>query len=788
MNKNIKYLVLLIILLIFSISCSYATNDMDDTGIDTTTDNVEINKDITKTQIINENLKTEKTVEINNYNSLKTELNDNEVNKTINIKKSTYAITDALNINNKGYTKNIIINGNGAIIDGSNTKTFLTIGQNNNVIINDLVIKNTKGTSQSGAIVVSNNAKLTLNNCNFTNDVSTGKGGAIANRGTTVINNCLFTSNSAAQGGAIWSTGEYGGSLQIENSKFISNKASSSNNNDKTGVIYTLSGGKVNIISNVFEKNIGRAIHNYKTTLVVSNNTFKNTVLNAPNDAIRGGVIDNYESQATITNNIFTNINVTTKSLRGGLLYNEIGVSSFKDNIISDVKVTASEQTDSLSGGIIFNRNATLTVSNNVFNNTNNGYKVYGGALYNNIGTLNVTGNTFNTKNTASNEIRGGAIYNDKTGNVLSKLYYGGNNFKNIQISGKVYNDTIYNLGTIQEIIVPIVKKATVVTVNQVFGVVGDPITFTAYVKDIDGNAVTGGNLVFKLNGKSLQTDGSFDGSSSPNKISVKNGVVTFTTTATKAIRGAKNISASYSGSNKYLANNTKDITTAEISLRKSSITITTSPSTQKQYETIKFIAKVTDITKNTKSSVPENNAESYVFFKLNGVTLKDSNGKQIQAKVNNGIATYDYVVPAGMAAISNDKTIRYYNVTAAYVNPNYYPDTKNTTSFNVLKSNITISNTNIVANMTSHELKIVGDIKDYKDNYVIGINKLNVKINGVTVSINNKTTVDVTNGKISLTISIPSNINNVKSVTLVTGARTAYEGYKTTISEITRV
>ena len=89
---------------------------------------------------------------------------------------------------------------------------------------------------------------------------------------------------------------------------------------------------------------------------------------------------------------------------------------------------------------------------------------------------------------------------------------------------------------------------------------------------------------------------------------------------------------------------------------------------------------------------------------------------------------------------------------------------------------------------MTSHELKIVGDIKDYKDNYVIGINKLNVKINGVTVSINNKTTVDVTNGKISLTISIPSNINNVKSVTLVTGARTAYEGYKTTISEITRV
>lgn len=783
MNKSMKYFIMLFILLTFTMSCAYAANE---TQVTDTTD-IETNtvQDNTITKAQTAQTKTA-TTEVTSYDSLVNELTDTEDNKTINIKKGTYKITNPITTRNTGKAKSITINGNGATIDGSNTQSFLTISPNNIVTINDLIIKNTKATSQASAIITQNNVVLTLNNCTFINNVASGKGGAITNRGTAIIKNSVFTQNTAAQGGAIWSTGEYGGSIQITDSKFTNNKASDTNNYDRTGVIYLVSGGKNTISSNTFENNNGRSIHNLNTTLTVSQNKFINTQLNAPNTSIRGAVIDNYEANINITDNIFNNITVNSENLRGGILYNEIGKSTFSNNKITNTKVSTTGKTDSLNGGVLFNRNSTLTVSNNQFDNTNKADKIHGGALYNNIGILNVTQNTFNTVNTAT-ETRGGAIYNDKTGNTNSVLYHAANEYKTTN-TGSVINQTIYNLGTIKETQVKITPVATIVTVNQVFGVVGDNITFIANVKDIKQNPVTGGNLVFKLNGRTLKTDGSFDSSAPSNKVSVKDGVAKITVVATKDIRGAKNISASYSGSSNYLANTTQGITTAEIALRKAAITVTATPTTQKQYETIRFTAKVSDVTKNTKISTPENNNQSYVFFKINGVTLKDANGKQIQAKVNNGVATYDYVVPAGMAAINKDKTTRYYNVTAGFASPVYYPDTKNVTKFNVQRSDVTITTSKVIVNTTSKKLQIKGTIKDYKDNYVIGKNLLNVKINGKTVTINNQTTTEIIDGIITLTVDIPTNIQVVRNITLVTGARTAYEGYRTTISSITTV
>ena len=54
--------------------------------------------------------------------------------------------------------------------------------------------------------------------------------------------------------------------------------------------------------------------------------------------------------------------------------------------------------------------------------------------------------------------------------------------------------------------------------------------------------------------------------------------------------------------------------------------------------QTVTFTVKVTgDATK--------------VVFKVNGKSLKDANGKVIYAKVVDGIATIDYVIPEGMKA-----------------------------------------------------------------------------------------------------------------------------------------
>ncbi|RAP53529.1 MAG: hypothetical protein BZ138_00605 [Methanosphaera sp. rholeuAM270] len=671
MKNKLKFFVLLFIILIFSFSYVHATNETDTHDSDSTVSvkEAEVNKIITKNENKNKTVKTADTVQVNSYDSLASQLTGNEENKIINLKKATYKITNQVSIPTKSFSKNIVINGNGAVIDGSNSKSFLKIGANNNVTINNLHIKNTKAITQASGIIVSEKSSLTLTNCNFTNDVSSGKGGALINRGTTKINRCIFKSNSAIQGGAVWSTGEYGGSLQIENSKFISNNANKIDDHERTAVIYVVSGGSVDIISNTFEKNNGRSIHNYRTKLLVSNNTFKNILLKDPKSTVRGAVLDNYEANSVIIANTFNNISVYAENIRGGILYNEVGKSLFVENKITGLKVTSSGNIDSLNGGILFNRNSTLNVTDNKITNTNNGYKIHGGCLYNNIGILNVYRNTFNTKNTASMEISGGAIYNDKDGNLRGTLYYSANT-NNLNNIGKVVSKTIHNLGTMKEKKVSIVKRATVITANPVNGIVGNKITLVANVKDEYALSVTGGSIIFKVGGKTLKTDGKFSGSAVTRKVSVKNGVARITITATNEISGTRTIIASYTGSDKYLVNTTKSTSKSVISLRNVSIALNATALKTKN-KTLKFNVKLKDITRDTKTLTPPNNTASYVSFKINGALLKDSSGKQVKVKVNNGVATFNYVIPANLL---NAKTL---NVTVSYVHPDYKTTSK---------------------------------------------------------------------------------------------------------------
>ena len=351
-----KMFILFIFLLLFTLSCSHASNETNDECSDSTSLNeVETINEVQKNEINRDN--KEEGSEVTSYDMLFSELRTNDENKIVNIKKGTYIVNEPIPLKICSYTKNLVINGNGAIIDGNNSKYFLSISTNNNVTINNLIIRNTKSDSQASGINTSNNVHLKLNNCTFINCVSTGKGGALANRGVTELYNCVFSSNTAGQGGAIWSTGEYGGSLLVKNCNFTNNKANYQNNHDRTGVIYLVSGGKVNITSCTFDNNNGKAIHNYLTTLYVTGNTFKNMVLNASSDTIRGGVLDNYEQNAVINNNIFSNINITALNVRGGILYNTEGVSSFEKNTINNLNVKTIGNIDSLNGGIIFNRN-----------------------------------------------------------------------------------------------------------------------------------------------------------------------------------------------------------------------------------------------------------------------------------------------------------------------------------------------------------------------------------------------------------------------------------------------
>ena len=331
-------------------------------------------------------------------------------------------------------------------------------------------------------------------------------------------------------------------------------------------------------------------------------------------------------------------------------------------------------------------------------------------------------------------------------------------------------------------------KLSTVVTVDPLKGIVGNNITFKVHVKDERGNLVSGGNVAIKLNGRTLRVDGKFNSNAPAMKFTIKDGLVTVTIVADKFLRDAKNVSASYSGSSKYLANDTKNSTTAQIQLRRAALTVTTSPRIQQQYKIITFTAKITDITQKQKT-VPHDDKNSYVYFKVNGVTLKDAKGNPVKAKIVNGVAQYNYTVPKGMAGISVSGQLRNYSVTAGFYHPDYYPDTKNTTKFNVERSGINVNVKSATANMKTRKLTITGSITDYMNNNVIGTNKVNVKVNGKSLMKNNKAVyVAVTEGVMNIVVDIPSNIGTVKSITLVTGERCSYKEGRTTYTNIKSV
>ena len=328
-------------------------------------------------------------------------------------------------------------------------------------------------------------------------------------------------------------------------------------------------------------------------------------------------------------------------------------------------------------------------------------------------------------------------------------------------------------------------KRNVTLTVDPVTGIIGEDITFTAHLVDERGQKVNGGNLVFKLNGKTLRSDGRFDSNATVLKFKVNNGKVTVTIKADLYLRNSKNLTASYSGS--YMYKEAKsEVVTAQIKKRNAQISITATPTKQKQYQTITFTATLKDITPNTnnKTAINEN---TRVQFKINGKTIKDSTGKNVEVKVVNNKAVYKYTVPKAMAGIDKTGILRNYNVTCVLVSDTYYPDTRNTTYFNVERSPVTINIKEVSVN-SANKVNIQANIKDYKNNNVVGSNDISLKINGKTY-LNPKTgktqVFQVTDGKINIKgVQLKEDVT-LKKLMVVTGARQAYLGARNETSNI---
>ena len=372
------------------------------------------------------------TIDVSGYAELKkaiTNYTKSLENKSyiINLNDGDYNITDTFRCGDSRTDSQFTINGNGHILDGQNKHQFMELHAN--LKLKDLTIKNTVPgeSNSSGTITMQSVSDLYIENCNFINNKGKVKGSVITNRGTAYITNSTFINNTVEEtGGAIWSIGEYGGSLNINNCVFEGNTANSNQNNDRTAIIYMVTYGNNTIENNKFIKNNGRCIHSYNqtNTKILGNLFSENTMMD--DDVIRGGIIDNYESDMIIKNNEFNN-DRTVGELRGGILYHEIGNLEFTDNKINDYNINYDPTSTSLcsKGGVIFNRNATMNIRNNIFNNILVGNYSRGGVIYNNLGEITLTENTF-TNMVEGENIRGLTIYND----VNSIINLGNNSFE----------------------------------------------------------------------------------------------------------------------------------------------------------------------------------------------------------------------------------------------------------------------------------------------------------------------------------------------------------------------
>ncbi|MDO5826486.1 MAG: hypothetical protein Q4Q22_08900, partial [Methanosphaera sp.] len=125
-----------------------------------------------------------------------------------------------------------------------------------------------------------------------------------------------------------------------------------------------------------------------------------------------------------------------------------------------------------------------------------------------------------------------------------------------------------------------------------------------------------------------------------------------------------------------------------------------------------------------------------YVYFKVNGITLKDENNQTIKAKLVNGVATINYTIPLGIAGITDCKSmaVKNHTITAGYYNNNYNT-TSQTATFQVERSNLTLIISNATVNNKTHKLSLNVTVKDYLGNVVAGPNKFIIKLNGYSIT-----------------------------------------------------
>ncbi|MBR3214594.1 MAG: hypothetical protein IKF79_08825, partial [Methanosphaera sp.] len=189
------------------------------------------------------------------------------------------------------------------------------------------------------------------------------------------------------------------------------------------------------------------------------------------------------------------------------------------------------------------------------------------------------------------------------------------------------------------KLIIDPINSQTEETINITARILANDETYTS---------INSGKVTFKVNGKTLK-----DTNGKVIYAKVVGGVATIENYIVPAdwTKNGTTIEAIYTGSTQYDKLTSEK---TEITVTPKELTLTTENVTTTSGNTTTLTATFNDNTINTGK----------VIFKVNGKTLKDTNGKVIYAKVVNGQVTVNYTIPESMK-VGN------YTITAVYTSPN---------------------------------------------------------------------------------------------------------------------
>ncbi|RAP46416.1 MAG: hypothetical protein BZ136_07690, partial [Methanosphaera sp. rholeuAM74] len=296
---------------------------------------------------------------------------------------------------------------------------------------------------------------------------------------------------------------------------------------------------------------------------------------------------------------------------------------------------------------------------------------------------------------------------------------------------------------TIKELNKTTTKKTTTTTVTQLKGRVGAITQLKATIKDSNGNPVPDGRVVFKVNGITVK-----DEAQNTIYAIVNNGTATIKYTIPKSwYKDNTIVEATYGETHNYLSskgNSTKNnITPGNVKIKIADLPV------HENGDKLQFVITATD-------ESGESMTGGVVIMKTNGVTLKDSNGKALQANVVNGVAILDYNITLGA---------RTHNLTAVYAYTGYNRvEAKNT--LNVTKGEIFIRYNPVITKTA--KTTVTADILDKNKNHMYGNVTVGIRVDGEMVTIS-----DAIEGIINVTLPITftKGIHSIEFVVGETGA-----------------